>query len=160
MCWHTCFKKFMKGKSPFLKIVLMKLTKYFLCMLILCAFNLHAHAQTYEVRGTVYDLQGRQTISGVSIITGDGLAKTVTDQQGAFSLQSAQSEGIIRVSMMGYKTEDVFFTPNKALNIQLEPSTVSLNEVRVSGYNGNKTNKETAGAVALITGDQIRSGNG
>src|SRR5690606_27291348 len=55
---------------------------------------------------------------------------------------------------------EVEYTSGQTLNIQLEPSTVSLNEVRVSGYNGNKTRKETAGAVALISGDQIRSGNG
>jgi len=155
----------MKGKFPFLKIVLMKLLKIFMCILFLAAFYLRAdafqaNAPHYEVKGTVYDLQGRQTISGVLIATKDGRSKTTSDEQGNFSFHTEQPQGTLQVSMLGYKTEEVVYTAGKALNIQLEPSTISLNEVRVSAYNGNKTNKETAGAVALITGEQIRSGNG
>lgn len=127
---------------------------------MILAFNLHVRSQSHQINGMIYDLQGRQSLSGVSISTADGQSTTLSDEQGAFTFTTQKARGVLRVSMLGYKTREVEFTSGQTLNIQLEPSTVSLNEVRVSAYNGNKTRKETAGSVALVTGDQIRSGNG
>src|SRR5690606_40859420 len=131
-------------KSPSLKIVLMHLTKYLIIVLIIIAFNLQLRAQRHQSSGMIYDLQGRQSLSGVSASTADGRSTTMSDEQGAFSFNTPKAQGILRVSMLGYKTREVEYTSAQTLNIQLEPSTVSLNEVRVSGYNGNKTRKETA----------------
>ncbi len=159
MCWHTCFKIIVKGY--FLpKNVFMKLIKYFLSIMILAAFNINVNAQEHVISGTVYDLQSQQLLQGVSIETENGNSKTQSDETGQFSIKGTDNQGSLRVSLIGYKPQVVSYKKDEHLNIQLEPSTVSLNAVRVTAYGGNKTNKETAGAVALITGDQIRQGSG
>ncbi len=63
--------------------------------------------------------------------------------------------------MPGFKTQLIRLSPAvPELNIQLDADGLSLNEVRVAGYNGNKTIKETAGGVALITARDISRGTG
>lgn len=128
--------------------------------MILVVFNLEASGQTHTIRGTVYDLQGHQVIQGASVETEDGRTTVLTDENGHFILNLADSQGIILVSMLGYKDQVVHYDDENSLNIQLESSAVSLNAVRVTAYNGNKTIKETAGGVALLSAEQIRQGDG
>src|SRR5690606_9414502 len=138
----------------------MKLVKYFLSIVILGAFSFQVSGQELAVTGTVYDLQSQQVLSGVSLETEHDHFKTLSDEQGEFLINHAGNQGTLRVSLLGYKSQLVHYKGGEHLNIQLEPSTVALNAVRVTAYNGNKTNKETAGAVALLTGEQIRQGSG
>ena len=138
----------------------MKLVKYFLSIVILGAFSFQVSGQELAFTGTVYDLQSQQVLSGVSLETEHDHFKTLSDEQGEFLINHAGNQGTLRVSLLGYKSQLVHYNGGEHLNIQLEPSTVALNAVRVTAYNGNKTNKETAGAVALLTGEQIRQGSG
>lgn len=149
-----------KGKYPFQKIVFMKLIKYFLSIIVLVVFNLHANGQNALVTGTVYDLQSQQVLEGASIETPDGKLVVLSDPQGHFSINPSSGQGLLRISLEGYKEQLVHYKEEGQLNIQLAPSIVSLSAVRVTAYGGNKSNRETAGAVALLTGDQIRQGSG
>lgn len=137
----------------------MKLVKYLLVLLILF-YGVQANAQ-YIVKGYIYDVQGRQALSAATIETPDKLAHALSDDAGYFEIGVARAEGTLQVSMAGYRKQMVRYNhQDKYLNIQLEADAVSLNEVRVTAYSGNKTNKETAGAVASISGSQLRQGNG
>ncbi|HRO45552.1 TonB-dependent receptor [Agriterribacter sp.] len=137
----------------------MKLLKYLLVLLTVFP-GIKANAQ-YIVKGYIYDLQGRQALSAATIETPDKLSHAISNDAGYFEIGVARAEGTLQVSMAGYRKQMVRYNHQDTyLNIQLEADAVSLNEVRVTAYSGNKTNKETAGAVASISGSQIRQGNG
>jgi len=139
----------------------MKLIKYFLIVSGLFFVNFQANAQQYIIKGHIYDLQGHQALTGVNIETIDNQANAVTNDAGYFEIKTNQSEEELRVSLIGYRTQIVRYDKQeKDLNIQLETDILSLNEVRVTAYNGHKTNKETAGSIANISGSQFRQGSG
>lgn len=128
---------------------------------LLVLFTLHAQAQQYSIKGHIYDLQGQQALSGASIKTEDEHFHTVSDKNGYFEIKTSSTAGILRISMLGYKTQAVqYSSTNQKLNIQLQADAVSLNEVRVTAYSGHKTNKETAGSVALLRDTQLKQGSG
>lgn len=132
--------------------------------LILCigflTFFLHASAQKTTVKGHIYDSQTRQPLSGVMLVDVNLQQLARSNASGFFEIVANQPEGRIKVMLEGYKSLSIKITGQESdLNVQLEADGLSLNEVRVAGYNENKTNKETAGAVSLITAKDINRGS-
>lgn len=125
---------------------------------LVCCF-LQIKAQIQPVRGHIYDSQTRQPLAAVVILNIEGEELTRSDAKGYFEISSSQPENRVRAVLAGYKIQQIKLnTGEHDLNVQLDADAVSLNEVRIAGYNGNKTNKETAGAVALITLKDINRG--
>lgn len=138
----------------------MKLIKYCLAAVMAVCGSIQANAQQYTVKGHIYDLQGRQALGGATIAIINTAASVISNDAGYFEIKTDQPEATLRVSMAGYRAQVVRYTHQGALNIQLEADAVSLNEVRITAYSSNKTSKETAGAVANISGSQLRQGSG
>ena len=111
-----------------------------------------------QYQGHIYDSQTRQPLEGVIIKTSKGHL-IQSGKNGHFRVDSISSGDTITVNLIGYKTQRVRLTQQSNLNIQLESGAISLNEVRVNGFDGNKTKRETAGAIALITAQEISLGN-
>lgn len=119
-----------------------------------------AFAQTYIITGRVSDLQSHQFLSGVTIQATDGTGSTVTDNNGVFHLKTDRPSGLLRLSATGYKPQEVKYRKGQDMNIQMEVDVKVLNEVRVTAYGDGRSVKQTAGGIALITGVQMRQGDG
>jgi iron complex outermembrane receptor protein len=138
----------------------MYLFRYFILSIGFVLVTLQLQAQNQPFKGYIYDSQTRQPLAGVHIFSSAGQELTQSNTKGYFEIQNAQPDHQIKTVLNGYKAQLVKININENdLNIQLEADGLSLNEVRVSGYNGDKTNKETAGGVALITSKDINRGN-
>nr|WP_199078222.1 TonB-dependent receptor [Pedobacter sp. ASV19] len=138
----------------------MYLFRYFILSIGFVLVTLQLQAQNQPVKGYIYDSQTRQPLAGVHIFSSTGQELTQSNTKGYFEIQDEQPDHQIKTILNGYKAQLVKINRNENdLNIQLEADGLSLNEVRVSGYNGDKTNKETAGGVALITSKDINRGN-
>lgn len=134
--------------------------KYSLIAIIAILAGIHANAQQYAIKGHVYDLQGHQALSDATVEAIGTQVKATTDEMGYFEIRTDRRAEKLRISMLGYRTQ-VIVSPdeNQRLNIQLEPDAVSLNEVRITAYGISRTNKETAGSIAVLHGAQIQQGN-
>ena len=83
------------------------------------------------ITGTVKDATGEPLI-GVTIQTAKG-GGTVTDYDGNFSLSNLKVGEKLTISYVGCKTKIVTVSNNPTLNIVLESSDKSLDEVVVIG---------------------------
>ncbi len=109
----------------------------FLCILAVAALQ----AQTQTVRGTVMDRQSEMPLIGaaVELVNGAEVKGTVTDLDGAFSLTGVPvGRQELRISYLGYQPttlSNVLVTAGKEvfLEVKLEESLVALNEVVVKG---------------------------
>jgi len=118
-------------------------------------------AQDKAVTGSIYDSQTKQALAGVSIKNSKDQLLAESDQYGHFSFQHSGADQIIRFVLVGFKTQELNYTAKEGtLNIQLDADESNLNEVRVTGFAGNRSKKETAGAIALITSKDINRGSG
>lgn len=137
--------------------------KFFRYIILYTAFALlffQAKAQDHILSGYIYDSQTRQPLTGASIKTARNELIAQSGRNGYFEISSVQPENVIHIIFTGYKTQVVRLNDHDTnLNIQLEADAVSLNEVRVIGYSGNQSKRETAGSVALITSQDINRGN-
>ncbi len=111
--------------------------------------------QLISVSGTVTDENG-EPIIGATVMTSDK-AGTATDVNGGYKL-SAKKGGTITFSYIGYVTQTL--PVNKSvINVQLKPSSVSLDEVTVVavGY-GVSRKSDLTGAISSVSAKDFKKG--
>jgi iron complex outermembrane receptor protein len=135
--------------------------KLFRCILLLITcLVLSNKLQAQLVKGYIYDSQSRQPLEGVSLTDSSGLSLGTSAKNGYFEFQSKSVDASLRVKLMGYKMQLLqFHAGADIMNIQMDADASSLNEVRVLGFLGNRPIKETAGAIGVITSDDLNRGN-
>ncbi|WP_084498331.1 TonB-dependent receptor domain-containing protein [Pedobacter sp. V48] len=138
----------------------MHLFRYLYISIGLAMMFCHTQAQTQPVKGHIYDSQTRQPLAGVILTTNTAQQVGKSDAKGYFEIDGDQPDGQVKAALPGYKSQIIKINPSQnELNVQLEADGVSLNEVRVAGYSENKTSKETAGGISLITSRDISRGS-
>ncbi|MDO4181982.1 MAG: carboxypeptidase-like regulatory domain-containing protein, partial [Bacteroidales bacterium] len=110
--------------------------------------------QTGTVKGQVVDASG-EPIIGASVVLKGTTTGTITDIDGNFTLPNA-TKGILVVSYIGYKTQEIPTDGSSPVNVTLKEDTEVLDEVVVVGY-GTQKKATLTGAVASVGGDVLES---
>lgn len=110
-------------------------------------------AQTVQLKGTVKDAKTGELLIGVNIIVEGSQTGTVTDLDGNFVI-SAPAEGTLKISYIGYKTEQVKFSGQKILDIQLESDSKTIDEIVVVGYSVQKK-RDVLGAISKVGSNEL-----
>ncbi len=108
------------------------------------------------VSGTVLDETG-QGLPGATIkIKGTETAVT-TDNQGRFHLISPGTDGIIVISFVGYRAQELPLKTHRNFVIRLEPEHNTLTDVVIVGY-GTQKKKELTGAISSVPKENLNQG--
>ena len=103
--------------------------------------------QESKVSGTVTDEKGEPVI-GASVVVVESKQGTITDIDGKF-LVNVPKNGHLKVSYIGYETQEVAVKNRQLLKIILKEESTALNEVVVVGY-GTMKRKEMTSAISHI----------
>lgn len=124
---------------------------------MLCSFGL-AFAQNSDgkISGKVLSEKDGEPLIGVSILVKGSKVGTVTDFNGAFTLQVKTGE-TLAVSYIGYLSKTVK-VDGTSLTIKLSEDSKSLDEVVVVGY-GVQKKKLNTGATLQVKGDELAKMN-
>lgn len=114
-----------------------------------------AVVQAVTVKGQVVDVNN-EPIIGASVKVKGTVNGTVTDIDGSFSLNNVPDNGILEISYIGYKTQEVLVKGKNAIEIILKEDTGLLNEVVVVGY-GTQKKATLTGAITSVSGDILES---
>ena len=119
--------------------------KLFLLLIAICAISLGMSAQQV-VRGQVTDPNGEPLIGATVQPVGGGNG-AATDVNGEFSLNLPYNVKTLKVSYVGYKTQELPVQPNMA--ITLSDNGTALDEVMVVAYGTAKKTSYTGSAEAV-----------
>ena len=128
----------------------MKKVTYLLFCLIL-GIGL-ATALSTKVTGTVISADDNEPIIGASIVVKGTMVGTVTDFDGAFSLDVPSSAKTLVVSYVGMKTQEIEVKSN--LRILMQTDNQSLDEVVVVAY-GTAKKESFTGSAEIIKNEKI-----
>jgi hypothetical protein len=109
--------------------------------------------QQKSLKGTVSDAFG--PMAGVSVVVKGTTNGVVTDLDGNFALSVNQGD-IIQFSFIGYATQEIEYTGQASLNVQLQEDTELLEEVIVVGY-GTQKKLNMTGSVVQVCRQQLES---
>ncbi|WP_346237588.1 TonB-dependent receptor [Niabella insulamsoli] len=105
------------------------------------------------VTGFVKDSSGA-ALSGVSVQVKNTDIGTVTDNEGAFTINVPDANSILVFSRVGYQNLERNLNGSTSLNIVLLASQEVLDQVVVVGY-GTQRKRDLTGSIASVSGDEI-----
>jgi len=122
-------------------------------LLLFTFITVLASAQTINVKGVVKDALTGDVLPGVSISIKGTTLGTETDFDGLYSLQKISKGSVLIFNYLGYKRKEVAIN-TETVNVSLEQSTQTLEEIVVIGY-GTQKKKEVTGAVTVVSSQTI-----
>ena len=114
-----------------------------------------AFAQTKTVSGTVLDNFGESVIGANVVIVGTQEG-TMTDADGNFTLNNVPETGTLRISYIGYATQEIPVAGKSNIRVTLQEEGEDLDEVVVVGY-GVQRKRDLTGSVASIKAADIQN---
>jgi len=104
------------------------------------------------ISGTVTDEKG-QPLPGVSVYDKQTKKTTSTDGNGKFIIEAGNGATLV-FSFVGFDTQEVIISGNKAINIKLKESSNTLNEVVAIGYQKIRKSDVT-GAISSVKASEL-----
>lgn len=104
-----------------------------LLMLLFSGFTTFSLQAQEQIKGTVLDVGGNP-IPGVSILQKGTSNGVVTDFDGVYSMKIKNGQKILIFSYLGFKTQEVNVAGKAKLNVVMEDSAETLDEIVIVGY--------------------------
>ena len=120
-----------------------------LALMLVMALPFYGIAQNV-ISGTVTDEQGDPLI-GVSVLVKETKAGVSTDIDGKYSVRATKGQTVV-FSYIGMVAQEIKVGASRTIDVVMEPTAESLDEVVVVGY-GKQKKSSITGAVSAIKGD-------
>lgn len=111
--------------------------------------------QDERVTGVITD--GTEPIVGASIILKGTTRGTVSDMDGRFTLDGIKSGDVIQISYIGYVTQEIRYTGQSVLRINLAEDSHALDEVVVTALGMKREAKALGYAMTEIKSDDLNA---
>ncbi len=107
------------------------------------------------IKGVVTD-NANEPLIGANVLVKGTAKGTVTDADGAFSLEIDDSDEILVISYTGYETTEIPIGSQSAFTIALSENSAILGEVVVIGY-GVQRKADVTGATVNVSAEELAS---
>jgi TonB-linked SusC/RagA family outer membrane protein len=121
---------------------------------MLCGLLLSAGAQV--ITGTITSSENAESLPGAGILEKGKTNATRSDSAGRYSIRVSGPNATLIISYVGYKTKEVKLGGQTKINIILDPSASSVQEVVVVGY-GTQQRKDITGSISTISASKIKN---
>lgn len=126
----------------------------FVSMMIFLLVSVPSFGQTkLTVSGTITDDKG-QSLVGVGVKVKNTTTGTSTDVEGRFKITVTDANSVLVFSYIGFSGREIPVNGKSTINVRLEPTNSTLQEVVVTGY-GTQKRESITGAISSVTSKDI-----
>lgn len=115
-------------------------------------------AQTVQISGTVTGAEDKLPVPGVSVVVKGTTVGAVTDMDGKYTLKVPATAKTLVFSYVGMKTKEAAINGQSEVNVVLESSATTLNEVVVTAIGIKRAEKSLGYSAAQVNSDEITKG--
>ncbi|PZR29752.1 MAG: hypothetical protein DI535_01205 [Citrobacter freundii] len=133
----------------------MHMRKLAIAMLAMCAVFMSATAQQKKVTGKILD-GDNHAIPGASVIIKGSSSGTVTDAEGAFSI-NANTGATLVVSAVGFTTSEIKVGSSSNYSLNLSSESQTLSDVVITGVAGSTSKKKLTVSVTKVNEAQLKA---
>lgn len=115
-----------------------------------------AAAQEREIQGSVLAIETDAPLSGANVVVVGTTTGTLTGPNGEFTLSVPAGDVELRVSLIGYQSEDVVVPAGQStVTVSLAQDVLDLEGVVVTGQATSVARRNLANAVSTVTAEQL-----
>ncbi len=122
-------------------------------LLTFLSFNIYSQALT--VKGTVTDGDTYDGLPGVNIQIKGTTNGTSTDIDGNYSLEVSRPDDVLIFSFIGYSTQEIAVNNRNIIDVQMEESMETMQEVVVTALGIERDKKSLGYASQSVSGDEL-----
>lgn len=142
-CSQTILRQIVKRRKVFFQFLILPLL----------LLSVSGYSQNSSlVKGKVTDQNG-QPLQGVSVIVKGRTVGTSTSTSGVFEINASPRSTLV-VSFVGFSTREINVDGRSSIDIKLETSATSLDQVIVVGY-GTQKKSTLTGSVSTLQGKEV-----
>jgi len=123
------------------------------------AFQINGFSQEKTVSGTVTSSEDGLSLPGVTIIINETSTGTVTDLDGKYTLSGVSPENILVFSYIGFDTKEVVIEAQSVINVSLDVAAAELDEVVVTALGIKRQKREIGYSTEKIDADAVVRSN-
>ncbi|WP_311196040.1 SusC/RagA family TonB-linked outer membrane protein [Antarcticibacterium sp. 1MA-6-2] len=110
-----------------------------------------------SVSGVITESSNGMPIPGVNILVQGKTNGTTSDFDGNYTIGNLEEGDILSFSFVGFTTQEIPFTGQSTINVEMEENLAALDEVVVIGY-GTVSSRDATGAVESVTSEEFNKG--
>ncbi len=122
--------------------------------IILCIFLTKGLFAQNTVTGTVRSAEDQSTLVGVSVLVKGTQRGSLTNADGNYTVNLPANSDSLIFSYIGYETLTIPINGRSQIDVSLNTSITSLDEVVVVGY-GTQKKSNVTGSIVSVTADEI-----
>ncbi|MCF8225979.1 MAG: TonB-dependent receptor [Bacteroidales bacterium] len=126
----------------------------FLVVFALLIFSVNQLYAQREVSGTVSEASTGDPLIGATIVVKGSSTGTVTDLNGAYSINVPGDDAVLQFSYVSYETKEVVVGNQTIIDVALVETATELEDVVVIGY-GTVKKEDLTGAVAVVSSEDL-----
>lgn len=128
---------------------------FLIAFLLLCIPLTYAlPPEGITIKGIVIDETLKEPVPGANITVKGTTIGTITNYDGAFTINVPSKKSVLVVSFLGYVTQEIVVGERKTINVSLKEDSQSLDEVVVIAY-GNQDKGLVTSAISSIDNKQL-----
>ncbi len=147
--WVHCY---LFRKRPLLRLQIIILI---LMTTVSGVYSLSATQQN-QVSGRITDASTGEPMPGVNIVVKGTNIGTLTDVNGAYSVNVTSGDVVLVFSFIGYTTKEVPLAGRSRVDLELSQEVTGLDEVVVIGY-GTAKKSDLTGAIAQVKAEDLKN---
>ncbi|MDR1860959.1 MAG: TonB-dependent receptor [Bacteroidales bacterium] len=110
------------------------------------------------IKGTVYDSDTREPISGASVVVKGTSTGVITDASGAYSLRVKATPVTVKVSFVGYKPVEIdVYDAAAVVDVQLNSASNNLNAVVVTARRTREVMQDVPIPISVVTAERVEN---
>jgi len=131
--------------------------KKILLYLFITSIGLFQYVNAQTVSGVITGSDDGQPLPGVSVVIKGTDIGTLTDLNGAYTINSTGPENVLVFSFVGFTKQEITVGGQSTINLVLVVEDLGIDEVVVTGYGVQKKSLVT-GSIAKVSGDELTKG--
>ena len=133
-----------------------KLLKMIVIAMSFSLMTLQLYAQSREIKGTVYDIDGKTPLIGAAVLIKGTTTGVVTNFDGVYSI-TVTGNPVLVFQSLGFESQEVATDGQTVINMVMKESSIELGGVVVTALGLTREEKSLGYAVTKVGGEDLTS---
>lgn len=129
--------------------------RFFISTFLLLLVTIPIMAQNREVKGTVFEADGKTSVIGASVVVKGTTIGTITDFNGSYTIKVPGAASVLEFQFLGFTKQEITVGDQSVINVILKEDAVQLEGVVVTALGLTREQKSLGYAITKVDSEEL-----